>query len=276
MRENLPVFDREFDYPANELLMSTTDSQGRITHCNAAFERVSGYAMQELMGQPHNMVRHPDMPSEAFKDMWSTIGNGRSWKGMVKNRRKDGSYYWVEAHVTPIMRGKKPVGYMSVRVKPTREQVQAAQSLYNQLHAQRGMAEPPLKLHAGHVRRMGWRNHWGKLQRFSFTTRMACLLLPVLATALLFPLMGWTQSWQVALQVLLMAAWMGLVLWRLHANVTHPFQIANQLAANLASCQLPVARCIGDAAGPPPDGAVDGAFEPGAYQLACGGGGCAP
>ena len=81
MRENLPVMDQEFDYPADELLMSTTDSQGRITHCNAAFERVSGYTMQELMGQPHNLVRHPDIPPEAFKDMWSTIGHGRSWKG---------------------------------------------------------------------------------------------------------------------------------------------------------------------------------------------------
>ena len=115
MRENLPVFDREFDYPADELLMSTTDSRGHITHCNAAFERVSGYSMQELMGQSHNMVRHPDMPSEAFRDMWATIGHGRSWKGMVKNRRKDGSFYWVEAHVTPIMQNGKPVGYMSVR-----------------------------------------------------------------------------------------------------------------------------------------------------------------
>ena len=138
MRENLPVMDQEFDYPADELLMSTTDSQGRITHCNAAFERVSGYTMQELMGQPHNLVRHPDMPPEAFKDMWSTIGHGRSWKGLVKNRRKDCSFYWVAAHVTPIVHQGRPVGYMSVRAKPTRAQVQSAEALYAQLHAQRG------------------------------------------------------------------------------------------------------------------------------------------
>lgn len=238
MRENFPVIDQEFDYPANELLMSTTDSRGRITHCNAAFERVSGYSMQELMGQPHNMVRHPDMPPEAFKDMWATIGNGRSWKGMVKNRRKDGSYYWVEAHVTPIMRGQKPVGYMSVRIKPRREQVQAAKALYEQLHAQRGTENPSLKLHAGRVRQMGWRNQLGKLQRFSFTTRMAALMLPVVLSAVLFPVLGWTDAWQVALQLVLMVAAMGFALWRLHANVTRPFQVANDLAAQLASCQL--------------------------------------
>lgn len=171
MRENLPVFDQEFDYPADELLMSTTDSKGHITHCNAAFERVSGYSMQELMGQPHNMVRHPDMPSEAFRDMWATIGHGRSWKGLVKNRRKDGSFYWVAAHVTPIMQSGKPVGYMSVRAKPTREQVKSAQTLYAQLHAQRGQANLDIALHAGHVRATGLRNQWGKWQRLSFTQR---------------------------------------------------------------------------------------------------------
>ena len=194
MRENLPVFDREFDYPADELLMSTTDSRGHITHCNAAFERVSGYSMQELMGQPHNMVRHPDMPSEAFRDMWATIGHGRSWKGMVKNRRKDGSFYWVEAHVTPIMQNGKPVGYMSVRAKPTREQVQAAQALYAKLDVQRGKSHPEVSLHAGHVRRTGWRNQLGKLQRFSFTTRMAWMMLPIFVVAAAFPWMGWVQS----------------------------------------------------------------------------------
>ncbi len=154
------------------------------------------------MGQPHNLVRHPDMPPEAFKDMWSTIGHGRSWKGLVKNRRKDGSFYWVAAHVTPIVHQGRPVGYMSVRAKPTRAQVQSAEALYAQLHAQRGQPQPSVALHAGHVRRQGWRNHLGKLQRLSFTQRMAWLLAPVLALALIFPWMGWTQAWQLAVQAL--------------------------------------------------------------------------
>ncbi|MDH1902438.1 methyl-accepting chemotaxis protein [Comamonas aquatica] len=238
MRENLPVMDQEFDYPADELLMSTTDSQGRITHCNAAFERVSGYTMQELMGQPHNLVRHLDMPPEAFKDMWSTIGHGRSWKGLVKNRRKDGSFYWVAAHVTPIVHQGRPVGYMSVRAKPTRAQVQSAEALYAQLHAQRGQSQPSVALHAGHVRRQGWRNHLGKLQRLSFTQRMAWLLAPVLALALIFPWMGWTQAWQLAVQALALLALMGLALWRLHVRVSQPLAQVQALATDLAGCQL--------------------------------------
>lgn len=238
MRENLPVFDQEFDYPADELLMSTTDSRGHITHCNAAFERVSGYTMQELMGQPHNMVRHPDMPSEAFRDMWATIGHGRSWKGLVKNRRKDGSFYWVAAHVTPIMQDGKPVGYMSVRAKPTREQVKAAQALYVKLHAQRGQSNPEIALHAGHVRVTGLRNQWGKWQRLTFTQRMALMLLPVFAVAMVFPWMGWTQGWQLAVQAAVLAILMGFALWRLHARVTEPFTQVNDLASALAGCQL--------------------------------------
>ena len=92
MRVNLPVSNNEYDYPGEELLMSTTDAKGVMTHCNAAFARVSGYSMDELMGQPHNLIRHPDMPPEAYKDLWATIGRGRNWTGIVKNRRKNGDF----------------------------------------------------------------------------------------------------------------------------------------------------------------------------------------
>lgn len=130
-QRSIAVRDEAFVFPEHELLMSTTDRTGRITHCNAAFCHVSGYnSMDELMGQPHNMVRHPDMPAEAFKDMWATIGHGRTWTGLVKNLRKDGRYYWVRAYVTPIMEGGKPRGHMSVRVKPTDGEVRAATALY--------------------------------------------------------------------------------------------------------------------------------------------------
>ena len=130
-QRSIAVRDEAFVFPEHELLMSTTDRTGRITHCNAAFCHVSGYnSMDELMGQPHNMVRHPDMPAEAFKDMWATIGHGRTWTGLVKNLRKDRRYYWVRAYVTPIMEGGKPRGHMSVRVKPTDGEVRAATALY--------------------------------------------------------------------------------------------------------------------------------------------------
>ena len=129
-QRSIAVRDEAFVFPEHELLMSTTDRTGRITHCNAAFCHVSGYSMDELMGQPHNMVRHPDMPAKAFKDMWATIGHGRTWTGLVKNLRKDRRYYWVRAYVTPIMEGGKPRGHMSVRVKPTDGEVRAATALY--------------------------------------------------------------------------------------------------------------------------------------------------
>lgn len=192
MRQNLPVTSHEFLFEDDELLMSTTDSRGCITHCNAAFVRISGFSMQELMGQPHNMVRHPDMPEEAFRDMWATIGRGRSWRGMVKNRRKDGSFYWVHAHVTPIMRSGRPVGYMSVRSKPSRAQVQAAEQLYARLAQERGKPQPAVLLHAGHVRIPGLRNLLGKLQRANFTLRVGAVMLPLLAAACVPALLGWT------------------------------------------------------------------------------------
>ena len=227
--------DEEFVVPEDELLMSTTDCTGRITHCNAAFMHVSGYNMQELMGQQHNIVRHPDMPPEAFKDMWATIGHGRAWSGVVKNRRKDGRYYWVRAYVTPIMQSGKPVGYMSVRTRATEEEVRSANALYAKIRAG---TQGNRYLHAGSVRRKGWANQWGKLQRANFTTRMLGMLLPLIAVAIVFPLMGWNALWQTGLQsalLVLMSAW---ILWRQHVRVTLPFKEAATIARDIAACQL--------------------------------------
>ena len=123
MRTNLPVSHKEYFFPESQLLVSTTDAKGCITHCNTAFAEVSGYSYDELMGQPHNLIRHPDMPPQAFKDMWSTIGRGHTWTGLVKNRRKDGGFYWVRANVTPIMQDGKPREYLSVRTKPTAQEI---------------------------------------------------------------------------------------------------------------------------------------------------------
>ena len=130
MRLNLPVTDHEFAFPKGETLVSTTDLKGRITYCNPSFILVSGYQREELLGQPHNMIRHPDMPEEAFRDMWETIASGKPWTAPVKNRRKDGTFYWVQANVTPLMENGQPVGYMSVRTEPSREDVIATDALY--------------------------------------------------------------------------------------------------------------------------------------------------
>ena len=101
MRRNEPVTQREVHMPEGSVLVSTTDTQGRITHCNRAFVEISGFTYEELIGQPHSIVRHPDMPPEAFKDMWQTIGHGRPWTAIVKNRCKNGDHYWEigRAHV---------------------------------------------------------------------------------------------------------------------------------------------------------------------------------
>jgi aerotaxis receptor len=243
MRVNLPVTPREYEFPGDELLMSTTDRQGRMTHCNAAFARVSGFEMDELMGQPHNLVRHPDMPPEAYKDLWATIGNGRTWSGVVKNRRKNGDFYWVRAYVTPLMHGGKPQGYMSVRAKPTRDEVVAAEALYAQLAAERDRARPRLVLHAGHVRHMGWRNQVEKLRRTSFTQRLAGMLLPIWLVALAPLVLGWSGMAALALQAALLLGFSGWLLWRFHRRITCALHDANRLAADLAGCYLDGPLC---------------------------------
>lgn len=130
MRINEPVTQREFPFPPGESLVSVTDLKGRITYCNAPFIDVSGYSREELLGQPHNMIRHPDMPSEAFRDMWETIQSGLPWTGLVKNRRKNGDHYWVRANATPMKDGDRITGYLSVRTQPERAEVAAADALY--------------------------------------------------------------------------------------------------------------------------------------------------
>jgi aerotaxis receptor len=156
------------------MLVSTTDAKGHITHCNHAFVAVSGFSYEELIVQSHNLVRHPDMPPEAYRDMWQTIGRGRPWTGMVKNRRKNGDHYWVQANVTPILDQGKPRGYMSVRIKPTPQQVQAAEALYSQMRASRdaGQKRPPMVLRGGEVRYTGLRGLAGRLRRVTITGRL--------------------------------------------------------------------------------------------------------
>jgi len=153
MRQNGPVTQREFAFPPEVTLVSVTDPKGRITYCNEAFISVSGYTREELLGQPHNLVRHPDMPAEAFRDMWATIEAGQPWTGLVKNRRKDGDHYWVVANATPMRDGARTVGYMSVRTAPTRQQVQEAEALYAEMRREAQSGGVRTGLAAGFVQR---------------------------------------------------------------------------------------------------------------------------
>ncbi|MBB5205669.1 PAS domain S-box-containing protein [Inhella inkyongensis] len=130
MRSNLPVTQKEWVLRDGMTIVSRTDLKGRITYVNEDFIEASGFVESELIGQPHNLVRHPDMPEEAFEDLWATLKAGRPWSGLVKNRRKDGDHYWVVANATPITEGDSVVGYMSVRTRPSREQIEAVERVY--------------------------------------------------------------------------------------------------------------------------------------------------
>ena len=130
MRNNQPVTGNEYPLREDQSLISRTDTHGNITYANEDFIAISGYTEAEVIGSPHNMVRHPDMPVEAFADLWSTLKSGSSWTGMVKNRRKNGDHYWVLANATPIMENGTVIGYTSVRTAPSQEQIAQAGSAY--------------------------------------------------------------------------------------------------------------------------------------------------
>lgn len=146
MKKNLPVTSRQTEIPPGVTLVSKTDLKGRITYANEAFVEVSGYALDELLNQSHNIVRHPDMPPAAFADMWRTLQQGKPWRGIVKNRCKDGGYYWVDACVVPVKRHDQVTGYMSVRKHAPPDAIAAAQALYHDMAA--GRAKPGLRLPA--------------------------------------------------------------------------------------------------------------------------------
>ncbi|HEX5337985.1 MAG TPA: SpoIIE family protein phosphatase [Gallionella sp.] len=130
MRINLPVSDIQRPVPDGEVLVSKTNLKGIITYCNRIFCEVSGYSEGELLGAPHNLVRHPDVPAEFFADCWRSIQSGNPWNGILKNRCKNGDYYWVEANVTPWIENGETIGYVSLRYKATEAQIAAAEKSY--------------------------------------------------------------------------------------------------------------------------------------------------
>ncbi len=157
MRTNLPVTGREVELADGEVIVSHTDTKGKIVSINRSFVRISGFTEAELIGQPHNIVRHPDMPEAAFADFWRTLKAGRPWVGMVKNRCKNGDHYWVEAHATPLFEGETVTGYMSVRKKASRGQIAEAERAYAAIRG--GGAGAPQVVH-------------GQLQRPSLLRRL--------------------------------------------------------------------------------------------------------
>ena len=130
MKNNQPVTQREVPFPPDQYLVSKTDLKGVITQANDAFVEISGFTRSELIGSSHNIVRHPDMPQAAFEDLWRTVKSGLPWRGAVKNRCKNGDFYWVEAFVVPLKKNGQITGYMSVRTPLLAEKKAAADALY--------------------------------------------------------------------------------------------------------------------------------------------------
>lgn len=147
MKINEPVTQNEIPYPEGKILVSRTDLKGAITYANRDFVEISGFSEQELIGQNHNIVRHPDMPPEAYQDLWDTVKAGKTWVGLVKNRTKNGDFYWVKANVTPVTKNGQITEYMSVRTKPERHEIMEAEKLYQQINMGRASLDSNGMLH---------------------------------------------------------------------------------------------------------------------------------
>lgn len=148
MRNNQPITQHEFALHPEMTIISHTNLKGQITFANDDFLKASGFSEGEVMGQPHNILRHPDMPVEAFRDLWATIKAGKPWCGIVKNRCKNGDHYWVHATVTPLPDGS---GYSSVRVPATRAEIAEAEALFAKMRS-----DPSIRLAGGRLAKPGW------------------------------------------------------------------------------------------------------------------------
>jgi len=240
MRLNLPVTDTEITLSDTETIVSTTDLQGNITYANPYFIAISGYTAEELMGAPQNILRHPDMPAEAFADFWTTIRSGLSWSGMVKNRCKNGDYYWVQANVTPVVEDGVAIGYMSVRTKPTRQQVTEASILYARFKAGQagGMAiRQGAAVRTGMLAKVAGLRDLPLAKRLSWNLGLLslALLLQLAWNADLFPASA--GPWLTALSVLALLA--TLYFWNvLHRTVILPLRQARQACDVMAGGDL--------------------------------------
>jgi PAS domain S-box-containing protein len=156
MRTNLPVTNIEYPIGDQTLIVSKTDTKGKLTYFNDQFVQASGFTEAELMGQPHNIIRHPDMPPEAFENLWTTLKAGKPWAGAVKNRRKNGDFYWVLASATPIWENGQVTGYMSIRTKLPADQRREAEQVYSLLRAKKAH---DYRIEAGVIRRRSVFDH---------------------------------------------------------------------------------------------------------------------
>lgn len=232
MRVNMPVTNVEHHLKEDEYIVSKTDTKGQITYVNRTFLEISGFSMEDVIGAHHNIVRHPDMPPAAFGDLWKTLKSGKSWRGMVKNRCKNGDYYWIEANANPIFENGQIIGYMSLRTKPTREQVERADRIYRQF---RDGTAKGITVKEGRIVSTGWRGWLAAISEMSIKTQVsaACVFIGtvvILGGGRLFHLsrsaIGAADTvWLGALVVAALAA-VGLVWWSLLYKVLRPLDDA--------------------------------------------------
>ena len=187
MHTKLAARDVETFLPEGEFIYSRTDLNGIVVEANQAFANVSAYEREEMIGQPHNLVRHPDMPDEAFTDLWRDLRAGRPWRGLVKNRRKDGGYYWVVANASPVREGGRVVGYQSIRTSPSRDEINGAEDAYRRLRN----GDSTIRIRHGRI--VGRRRRL--LEKFmSFNTQVCVLSLLALLASLSTLALGVTQT----------------------------------------------------------------------------------
>jgi aerotaxis receptor len=240
----MPVTNDEYVLPDGEVIISRTDIKGRISYVNESFVQSSGFSREDAMGKAHNIVRHPDMPPVAFEDLWNTIKEGQPWSALVKNRRKDGGFYWVRANVTPMVENGQISGYMSVRTKPGRAEVAAAEELYRKMREGQALG---IMLKGGEIRRLGVLGMLQGLGRISLTARslwaaggFAVLYAAIGALALAAPDKGRTAIALLGgLGALLSIIWGLRLTSRLSTPIAEAIAVARRTAGGDAALQFP-------------------------------------
>lgn len=192
MRKNLPITQTEYILRDSDTIVSKTDLKGKITYVNDDFVRISGFSEEELLGKPHNIVRHPDMPEEAFDDLWRTLKRGKAWTGLVKNRCKSGDFYWVEANVAPLIENHQIVGYTSIRGKPARDHVRAADEVYRAIKG----GDKSLLIREGKAVRRSVLSFFDRIDNLSISARINASFGALAALAVINALLVWSMHSQ--------------------------------------------------------------------------------
>lgn len=236
MKNNQPVTQNEYILKNNQSPISRTDTSGKITFVNADFVVTSGYSEEELLNQSHNMVRHPDMPTEAYADFWKYLLTGRSWTGLVKNRRKNGDFYWVLANVSPMWESGQIIGFASVRMKAPRGAIAPTEALYRRFRDDKAKN---LCFERGRVVRKGWPRVFGWLRHPGIKGQLTLLVL--LASLLICAVgaLGFTgastdsQRDQILLGMLASVTLLLTLGWRLQNGILTPINEAVAIAKQI-------------------------------------------